>query len=295
MRTMIESLADVHNYRERWTKPPRNAIYQGSAEALLWRLPRSSVDIFWFSPPYNLEDRFRGGDSGKTGIKTQYDNPLAYHGDGTGLPEPVYQSQQQLVLTLCAEAMKSGGVMFYSHKVRLKGGRSISPREWIDRTGLIVIQEIIWDRGSTAQGDPRRLHPVYETIYILAKKLAIKTKDDSPFLLNNPGKQSGGPGYSDVWSLSPKTYGVSRRESGHPAVTPAEIVRRCLQISPFAKGALVCDPYCGTGTTGKVAMESGFDYLLADISMRWAESTKLSLQTSPLDTEEPVFCGEGDA
>ena len=291
---VVESLSDVHNYGDRFQKAPRNTVYQGSAESLLWRLPKGSIEIFWFSPPYNLDDRFRGGDSGKTGIKTQYDTPQAYHGDGTGLPEMVYQAQQQLVLTLASEAMKSGGVMFYSHKVRLKGGRSISPREWIDRTGLVVIQEVIWDRGSTAQGDPRRLHPVYETIYILAKKLAIKTKYDSPFLLNNPGKRSGGPGYSDVWSLSPKTYGVSRRESGHPAVSPAEIVRRCLQVSPFASG-LVCDPYCGTGTTGKVAVEMGFEYLLSDVSMRWAAQAELSIQTASLDTGEPVFCGEGDA
>jgi len=271
---MPEQLTELNKYKREWERAPRNRVYCGTAEALLWRLPRRSVDIFWFSPPYNLEDRFRGGNHVDTGVKLQYEEAGKYHGDGTGLPEGVYQAQQQLTLALCAQAMKINGVLFYSHKVRLKDGVAINPRTWVDRAGMHVIQEIIWDRGSTAQGDPRRLHPVYETIYVLANKPAIRTHNNVAFALNNAGKRSGGPGYSDVWSLPPKTYGVSRKESGHPAVTPYEVVRRCIEVSPNPKGSLICDPYCGTGTTGAVALEYDADYLLCDVSYYWAEHSE---------------------
>jgi DNA modification methylase len=36
---------------------------------------------------------------------------------------------------------------------------------------------------------------------------------------------------------------------------------------------LVCDPYCGTGTTGEVALELGGRFLLSDVSSHWAEYT----------------------
>jgi hypothetical protein len=43
-----------------WTKAPSNEVFCTTAEGLLFRLPKNSIDTFWFSPPYNLADRFRG-------------------------------------------------------------------------------------------------------------------------------------------------------------------------------------------------------------------------------------------
>lgn len=277
----MDALENTHNYALRWKTVPKNTVFHSSAEALLWRLPRNSIDMFWFSPPYNLDDRFRGGNYQETGIKLQYDGAIQYKGDGTGLPESVYQAQQQLVLALCAEALKKNGVMFYSHKVRLKDGVAVNPRAWIDRSGFHVIQEVIWDRGSTAQGDPRRLYPVYETVYILALKKAIIKDINGSFALKNAGKRSGGPGLTDVWHLPVKTFGISRKESGHPAVAPLELVRKCMEIAPVQKGSIVCDPYCGTGTTGRIAVEFGMYYVLCDAEYKWARHTRDMLQGEP--------------
>lgn len=268
---MPTTLEPTFHYGDRWSKAPRNEVFHGSADSLLWRLPRQSVDIFWFSPPYNLADKFRAGNHDpETHEKLQYGVGYSAKGDGTKLPELVYQAQQQLVLSLCKEALKQSGFVFYSHKVRLKDGEAINPRTWIDRTGLHVVQEVIWNRGNTAQGDPRRLYPVYETIYILAKQPIIKMLDNESLRMNNPGKQSGGEGYTDVWYLPPKTVGQDRKVTGHPAVTPDELVRRCLLLANKPAGSLVCDPYCGTGTTGSVAHSLHLMYLLCDADTEWA-------------------------
>lgn len=267
---MVERLAPLNTYSSDWKEAPRNKVYCCPAEALLFRLPKRSIDIFWFSPPYNLDDRFRGGNFNISKIKTQYDDAKKYKGDGTGLPEVVYQAQQSLVLALAGQALKTNGVIFYSHKVRLKNGVAINPRVWIDTARLHVIQEVIWNRGGTANGDPRRFRPVYETIYVLANRPAVRVGNVPEFRLNNPGKSSGGQGYYDVWDLNPKTLGQYRSRIGHPASTPYEIVRRCVEVSPNPKG-LICDPYCGTGTTGAVALEFGGNFLLSDISYVWAE------------------------
>lgn len=290
----MEKLEPAHNYADRWIDVPRDAVFHCSADALLWKLPRVSVDIFWFSPPYNLADRFRASNYQATGVKLQYDNAVGFKGDGTGLPEHVYQNQQALILSLCSVALKPAGVIFYSHKVRIKDGVAVNPRTWIDRSGLNVIQEIIWNRGGTAQTDPRRLYPVYETIYVLANERAVKSREHAGIRLINPGKNSGGQGLTDVWDLSPKTYGATREQTGHPAAVPAEVVRRCLSIVPHGKGALVCDPYCGTGTTGIIAKERGMHYLMCDTSERWVKysSERMKgalngqLQQLPIETSD---------
>lgn len=275
----MEKLTSTHNYADRWEDAPRNSVFCGSADALLWRLPRASIDVFWFSPPYNLDDKFRGANYRATGIQTQYEEAIG-SGDGTGMPEIVYQNQQSMILSLCSVALKGNGIMFYSHKVRIKNGVSINPRTWIDRSGLNVIQEIIWNRGGTAQTDPRRLYPSYETVYILANDRAIKSSNSTGLRLINPGKNSGGSGLTDVWDINPRAYGVSREKSGHPAVAPLELVRRCFSIVPHGSNALVCDPYCGTGTTGIAAKEKGMQYILCDSSEKWAEYTKQRMEES---------------
>lgn len=290
---------------DRWQTVPRNEVFCGSADALLWRLPRQSIDIFWFSPPYNLDDKFRPGnyEPGQH-EKMQYGVRYSAKGDGTKLPELIYQAQQQLILALCVEALKPTGLVFYSHKVRLKDGVSINPRTWIDRTGFHVVQEIIWNRGNTANGDPRRLYPAYETIYILSKQPAIKVRDGLSLTLSNPGKQRGGEGLTDVWYLPPKSVGVSRKATGHPAVTPEELVRRCLQLAG-KKNGLVCDPYCGTGTTGVVAQSLGLEYILCDADAQWASHTERRLHGQRVyelqetrddygEIAEQVQCGDGD-
>lgn len=269
---MVQTLSHLNTYSREWATVPKNTVYCTSAEGLLFRLPKRSIDTFWFSPPYNLADRFRGGSFHSTPKKIQYDDPKAYKGDGTGLSESVYQAQQALVLALAGQALKPGGVIFYSHKVRLKDGVSINPRRWLDASGLHVIQEIIWNRGNTANGDPRRFRPVYETIYVLSNRPAIRIGNMPEFRLHNPGKESGGNGYPDVWDLNHKTLGQDRSVIGHPASTPIDIVRRCLTVVP--KLGIVCDPYCGTGTTGVVALELHGQYLLSDISLAWANKTE---------------------
>lgn len=262
---------------DRWKTVPVNTVFHASADALLWRLPPKRIDVIWTSPPYNLADKFRPGNY-TPGVhdKMQYGVKYSSKGDGSMLPEHVYQAQQQLVLSLCYEALKPDGMMFYSHKVRLKDGVSVNPRTWIDRTPFCVGQEIIWNRGNTAQGDPRRLYPVYETIYLLTKQPLIKVVNNQSLTLNNPGKAKGGEGLQDVWYLPPKTYNEDRKESGHPAVTPPELVRRCLQLTGKTKG-IVLDPYCGTGTTGIVAISMGFTYILGDSDEHWATETERKL------------------
>jgi DNA modification methylase len=238
---------------------PLDTVVCLEALAFVGALPPESVDCFWFSPPFNLKDKFRGGNSVQTGVKRQY-RLGSGRGDGAWVPEAVYQAQQVALLDACARALKPRGVVWYSHKPRPVDKRLILPTEWTQRSRLTLIQQIVWRKPSTAQGDPRRFFPVHELLLLLAKRPG--------WYVANPGKQSGGEGLQDVWQVR---QSAPRDQTGHECPTPEEIVRRCLALTAILREReedgrcpVVVDPYAGSGTTGVVARRLGCAFLLND-------------------------------
>lgn len=60
-----------------------------------------------------------------------------------------------------------------------------------------------------------------------------------------------GDAKTDVWKITPP-----RTDGSHPATFPAELPRRCI-LASTEPGDTVLDPFCGVGTTLKVAEEEG--------------------------------------
>ena len=235
------------------------------AEALDWLrgLPEGSVDVFWSSPPYNLADRLRGGNSVQTKVRHAYAGGGA-RGDGTLMPEADYQAEQAAVLTEWHRCLAPDGVAFYSHKVRIKDGEAISPLRWIYRTPLVVLQELVWDRGGTANVDDRRFLPVSERVYVLARRpgLRLANRDRLP----------------DVLRFAPTHH--KRATSGHPCPTHPGLVVACLQtVPPLPDGCprLVADCYMGSGTTAVVARSLGMHYAGCDRSAEYVALAQRNL------------------
>ena len=66
--------------------------------------------------------------------------------------------------------------------------------------------------------------------------------------------------YEVINTNSIKEKGVKK----HPAVFPKELVKQCIKISSLKKG-IILDNFMGTGTTGVVAKELGFDFIGIEI------------------------------
>ena len=60
---------------------------------------------------------------------------------------------------------------------------------------------------------------------------------------------------------------IRDRFNTHPAPFPYELVRR---LVTFSRGA-VLDPFAGSGTVGKVAIDMGWPYYLIDISRQYKD------------------------
>ena len=140
-------------------------------------------------------------------------------------------------------------------------GRTKAPRlpllyEWLDsldHAGFTLIDVVAWTRvgnNSTAWGSFQspaspNLRGDWESIIVASKgEWARETPEE---FRNWKDPAGNWPALaSTVWSFSPA------KRVDHPAPFPEELPRRCIRLSTWP-GESVLDPFCGCGTTVRVA------------------------------------------
>jgi site-specific DNA-methyltransferase (adenine-specific) len=201
-------------------------IICGDAIEEFKKIPDNSIDLIITSPPYNLGGDFHTMSKGKR---------ITYGDYGIckdNLSQSDYEEWQTQFLDLAYHKIKENGNVFYNHKNRLANFECISPLKWIFRSCFTLRQEIIWDTTNEIAFDKRRLTPCHEKVFWLSK---------SKTFLNNAAA------LSDCWVFRNK---LKRKDTGHPATFPIELVERIFSLIPEKRGMLVCDPFMGSGTVG---------------------------------------------
>ena len=121
----------------------------------------------------------------------------------------------------------------------------VSEQKWLLRS------EIVWDKGIERREDlshVRRPRPAHEMIYMFAKSRDYKWNPDG---LVETGT---------VWHFSP-----SAGKGKGPAPFPEELVERCLGPCGLLAGDLVADPFCGAGTSLRVAERMNYKAIGFDL------------------------------
>jgi site-specific DNA-methyltransferase (adenine-specific) len=207
------------------------------------------ADLIFTSPPYNIGskspriDGFRkdgGYDPKSFGAIRDYDD---------NLPEAEYQNQQADFLIWAADHLKPDGVLVYNHKPRRRNNRLIHPGKWFLRPDveqrLRLMEECVWDRGSTHNHCKQLLWPQTERLYVFHRT-------DGSYRLNDNRSRS------DLWKISRSS------KNTHCAAFPAELAEAVIELWS-RPGDLVCDPYAGSGTTAVAAQKLGRSFEGAEI------------------------------
>jgi DNA modification methylase len=73
----------------------------------------------------------------------------------------------------------------------------------------------------------------------------------------------------DWWNVN-QVKNVSKEKTEHPCQIPEEIINKII-ITTANEGDLIIDTFGGSGTTGKVAEDLGFDSIMYDIDSKYCE------------------------
>ena len=161
----------------------------------------------------------------------------------------------------------------------------------LDKIGFEFIDDIIWrkpegagwnlgrGRRFAADRQPLQYKPVTVTEYILVYRKRTDRLIDWN-LRNHPDQDAlaeslilGEYDKTNVWDITP-----SHRKD-HPAIFPDELVRRVIRYYSF-RGDMILDPFAGSGTVGRVAVEMGRRFTLVEKRMDYFEGMCREFQGS---------------
>lgn len=149
--------------------------------------------------------------------------------------------------------------------------------------GWIVRSEIIWSKPNPMPASVKDRPTVqHETVFLLSKKpkyfysadairepaqgshtrganrSLIKERNDNDRNLLSPHPL--GRNKRSVWTVTPKAY-----KGAHFATFPPALVKPMI-LAGSKEGDTVLDPFCGSGTTGFVALQHGRDFIGIDVN-----------------------------
>jgi len=261
----VSATAPAQEVDDKKPSATRNRILLGDALALLPDMPRDSVDLTVFSPPYD-------------GIRDYGKNwTLDYHTLGLHL----------------FEITKDGGVCCViigdGTKDFAKSGTTARwTVDWLDRVGWRLFECCIYARhGNPGAWWTQRFRVDHEYILIFFKGARPRCFDKSSLMIasKHAGKVYSGTdrltngGFKKIdpkavnrekcrgtlWEYATSNTEGNRTKLEHPATFPDKLADDLIHC--FSQpGDLVLDPMCGSGTTCIMAARAKRDYLAIEIN-----------------------------
>ena len=218
-------------------------------EDCLEKLPQIETDpsktVIITSPPYNMNLRVGKPNKGykARGFENSSSELIAtkYKSYRDDLPMEVYYQFQKQFLTI---ALAKANIVFYN--IQMITGNKVALFKLLGDFAENIKEVIIWDKmhGQPAVKDGC-LNSRYEFLFILAKDGSRRRFDNALF-------QRGT--LANLWEIRPG------RHKGCKAGFPEEFVEKII-TNFIPKGTLIIDPFMGSGTTGVVCKELGYDFI----------------------------------
>ncbi|WP_104750466.1 DNA-methyltransferase [Helicobacter cynogastricus] len=262
-------MLEYHQYRQSHTshqKPTsqitRSSLLVGDNRLTLQKIHERQVQLIFTSPPYY--------------------NARVYS-DYVNYKE--YLRHMQETLEQCFRILEDGRfiIINVSPVIIKRAGREFESIRYpihfdfhtiLSQSGFYFIDEIIWIKPEYSV--PNRVAGYLQTkkplIYkpnCITESLLVYRKN-APFLLDKnlqkydkSLKNEGDIDSTNCWYIAPKS------SKDHPAVFPEELCARVLKYYSF-QGDIVCDPFAGSGTFGRVAQRMGRIPLLCEQNKEYA-------------------------
>lgn len=228
-------------------------LIEGNMFDILKNIKRESVDVIFADPPYFLSNDGITCKSGKmvSVNKGRWDKIDS----GTNNINEKHKFNRRWI-RLCKRVLKENGTIWISgtlHNIYSIGMA-------LEQEGFKIINNITWQKTNPPPNLACRCFTHSTETILWARKDLKKTKHLFNYELikeKNNGKQM-----KDVWqgSLTKKT---EKTEGMHPTQKPEYLLENII-ASSTEPGYIVLDPFCGSGTSGVVAIRHGCRYVGID-------------------------------
>ncbi|QIF06189.1 site-specific DNA-methyltransferase [Roseimicrobium sp. ORNL1] len=202
--------------------------------------PNGVFDTIFADPPYFLSN---GGMTCKNGRMVKVDK-----GDWDKSRGAELNHEFNLAwLEWCQKALKPDGTIWVSgtHHVIFSVGYAMQ------QLGFKILNDITWEKPNPPPNlSCRYFTHATETVLWAAKSAKSKHTFNYAAMKAVTGKQM-----KSVWRF-PAPGKDEKQHGRHPTQKPLTLVERCI-LSSTKEGALVYDPFMGSGTTGVAALRTG--------------------------------------
>ena len=251
-----------------------NEIYCGNCVELLKQIDDDSIDMILTSPPYDDLKKYEGNSFDFEAVAKELTRVL---------------KPNRVIVWVVGDAVKNGS----------ETGTSFKQALFFKELGLNIHDTMIYEKNSSsfpAKRNGNRYTQIFEYMFIFSKgkpkcNLLCDKRNKWAGITSFDGKIPPVPDFSprtNIW----KYITSFNDKSEHPAVFPEELAYDHI-ISWSDRGDLVLDPMCGSGTTLKMAKESGRNYIGIDISEKYCEIAKNRINNSLSLEEIDIFAESG--
>ena len=238
------------------------ALVQGDCLEALESLPPHSVDVAFADPPYHLSN---GGSTCQSGRRASVDKGGwdASHGVAE---DHAFQSRW---LTAVRRALRPSGTLWVSGTQHVIFSIGYAMQE----LGFHLLNTVTWYKPNASPNLACRFFTHSTEILLWASPQRTKPLAHR-FNYQEMKAQNGGKQMRDLWEICERplpeggqvvwgipTPGPREKSHGrHPTQKPLALLERVLAASA-GPGALVLDPFAGSGTTGVAALRAGCRFL----------------------------------
>ena len=277
---MSKSLFEDDNYTKKLNnldtiKNTIQNIIEGDCIEILKTIKDNSIDIIITSPPYNI------------GIKyNQYKDTLK---------REEYLTWLNNVFKEIKRVLKYNGSFFLNI-----GASSIDPWIYMDvaniaRKTFILQNDITWVKsisiGNKTDGhfkpinSERFMNNTNEHIFHFTKtgnikiqreEIGVPYSDKSNIKRWNNKKDIRCRG--NTWFIPYNTIQSKDQRGNHPASFPEKLVEWCIKLHGFNENTIVCDPFCGSGTTLRVTKYMKIQGIGIELDKTYIEYIKETLK-----------------
>lgn len=146
------------------------------------------------------------------------------------------------------------------------------------KTGLFLMDLYIWNRTNSSKKLMFGSYPYPSNFYAqnTSEFINVFVKDGKPEKRDNSVKELSKLTKEEWILFTKQIWDITIPGKGdlafgkHSAIMPEEIVRRCVKLYSY-HGDIVLDPFCGSGTTLKVAKKLGRSYIGYEVYRSYEE------------------------